>query len=539
MEVVDLISDGEDDGSAGAEANPKKLSQKSTPPTPKCDGDGVRVQNSCGDVIELDGDDGVDNTYPLVKNGDSKHRDGGGSENHIMHGMRKNPYKCNSASTGDGKSKTKQATSAAKDLHKKKRKTSKMEYPPSDRELQAGLVFEEDVDHNIHHERSSKVDYSSFDDDESKNDETLTNPLSVQEYAQHQLATRIAHNLPPILYHDPDFVAGRPATVDGSSKSDKPIASPKCMCRPPRPCTLAYSSKAGPNYDRPYYCCQNGKGGKGCNYFSWAFTSHMLHWYRFGIHNSHVLVRPDRGFSAEDLVQGKVGDCWFLSALAVVAERDDLIGRLIGSNLKECNDGIERKAQMHSTTKNDFGVIEVKLFVDGFWKTIVMDNFLPCLVDHEEEDTIQAALKQSMVDAGMDQPWLSQSLASNRNDKRRTSSKFDPNAMADECHVTLHEIHEFIHHDRFGKDPSYRSRPPTTLGNQQSTLQRPVYTSDLAYSKARHNQLWVPFIEKAYAKIHGSYRAISGGHVEEAFLVSGCMESICVLFFEAMILTSA
>lgn len=236
-------------------------------------------------------------------------------------------------------------------------------------------------------------------------------------------------------------------------------------------------------------------------------------------------MNPDRGFSAEDLVQGKVGDCWFLSALAVVAERDDLIGRLIGSNfLRKGDSDMDRNFRTQLTTSNNFGVIEVKLFVDGFWETIIMDDFLPCLIDHEVEDTIQVALRQSLFDAGMDQPWLTQALASNRSDKPRISSKFDPTSMADECHVTLHEIHEFIHQDRFGKDPSYRSRPLSTLGNRHSlSLQRPVFTSDLAYSKAKHNQLWVPFIEKAYAKIHGSYRAISGGHVEEAFLVSECV----------------
>ena len=122
--------------------------------------------------------------------------------------------------------------------YKKKRKTSstnnatqrkgqlKNDLVPSTRELQAGLVFEEDVDHIQHTSASSSVakqGLKSSDklgalkndgEDDSDNDQ-LTKPTSAKEYAQHQLNTRIAHDLPPILYHDPDFIAGNPATIDG------------------------------------------------------------------------------------------------------------------------------------------------------------------------------------------------------------------------------------------------------------------------------------------------------------------------------------
>ena len=122
--------------------------------------------------------------------------------------------------------------------YKKKRKTSstnnatqrkgqlKNDLVPSTRELQAGLVFEEDVDHIQHTSASSSVAkqgtksssklgaLKNDGEDDSDNDQ-LTKPTSAKEYAQHQLNTRIAHDLPPILYHDPDFIAGNPATIDG------------------------------------------------------------------------------------------------------------------------------------------------------------------------------------------------------------------------------------------------------------------------------------------------------------------------------------
>ena len=49
---------------------------------------------------------------------------------------------------------------------------------------------------------------------------------------------------------------------------------------------------------------------------------------------------------------------------------------------------------------------------------------------------------------------------------------------------------------------------------------RPEHALDtgLAFSRARGEQLWVFLLEKAYAKAHGSYRAISGGEIAEALL---------------------
>ncbi|KAL7548272.1 hypothetical protein ACHAWF_011564 [Thalassiosira exigua] len=551
MEVIELLSDDEVEGSpvrrhrrrfhrsgnssAGTGAREAAPGAGAGDAEPR--GEGRSPAGGDGDVIVIDGE--------------SRERSAGTKPSSIERRAVANPYakrrsksaaeqaasKTGSAEVNDDTEAGAKAGNArpVENPYEKKRKTAepprrqprkarpKPKEPPGKRELQAGLLFEEDDLQSSNPKppppkkspfSSTKSGYDEGDastGDDAEND-ILTAPPSARAYAQHQLATRTAHGLPPVLYHDPDFAVGNPAAVDGTAKGGKTddydpvsIAPPKCRCRPPRPCKLAYSTKAGPNLDRPYYCCTRKSG---CNHFSWAFTSHMLHWYRFGPHNGHVLVKPQRGFRAEDLVQGKVGDCWFLSALAVVAEREDLIGRLIGAAAK---------------ASDNYGVIEVKLFVDGYWKTVIVDDFLPCLIDQrgekEDRDNIQLALQQSLVAAGMDPAWH-QSKSNKRDAKpSRTSSKFDSHAIADRCQRTLDQIHDFLHHDRFGKDPSCRSHPRSSFGDHGSgPLDRRIVTSDLAYSKARHNQLWVPFVEKAYAKIHGSYRAISGGHVEEAFL---------------------
>lgn len=62
-----------------------------------------------------------------------------------------------------------------------------------------------------------------------------------------------------------------------------------------------------------------------------------------------------------DIEQGLLGNCWFISALAVVAERPDLMEKLIISK-----------------TYNHLGIYELRLCVDGIWESIVIDDFFPC-----------------------------------------------------------------------------------------------------------------------------------------------------------------
>ena len=54
----------------------------------------------------------------------------------------------------------------------------------------------------------------------------------------------------------------------------------------------------------------------------------------------------------------------------------------------------------------------------------------------------------------------------------------------------------------------------------------------LAYGGARKRQLWVPLIEKAFAKLVGSYEAIEGGSVQEVGLFTLRLETCLVLASE-------
>ena len=126
----------------------------------------------------------------------------------------------------------------------------------------------------------------------------------------------------------------------------------------------------------------------------------------------------DFGFRAADLRQGGVGDCWFLSALAVIAERHDLIARLFTD-----------------TAPNAAGCYGLRFFLDGEWQTVLIDDRLP----------VARA-------------------------PRRPDLAFDAKLAFSRC------------------------------------------------GSATQQMLWASLLEKAYAKAHGSYKAISGGEISEALL---------------------
>ena len=184
-------------------------------------------------------------------------------------------------------------------------------------------------------------------------------------------------------------------------------------------------SKDGVNQGRSFASCLSRQ----CNFFAWADSVphaesvSKLTWKRFHKHDGWSLFgsKGIYGISPNDVFQGGVGDCWFLSAVAVLAERYDLVQKVI-----------------QDSELSETGKVTFNLFIDGSWRKIEVDSSMPCVP------------KKNL----------------------KKSSKISADKVTDPLAV----------------DPD---------------------GSHLAYAKANHKQLWVPLLEKAYAKAHGKNNIVT------------------------------
>ena len=162
-----------------------------------------------------------------------------------------------------------------------------------------------------------------------------------------------------------------------------------------------------------------------------------IEWYRINEINDEATFFYD-GTEPNDLIQGNIKDCWFLSALSLIATKDYLLrgefnqnildgGKIDEEEIKMMSEGIYPPI-FHRFSKN--GIYCFRFFKNLKWRYVLVDDRLPCFA--------------------------------------------------------------------------------TPNPNQPKTL---------IFGHCRqHNEFWVPLIEKAYAKLHGSYLSLSGGMIDDGLV---------------------
>ena len=228
----------------------------------------------------------------------------------------------------------------------------------------------------------------------------------------------ICSRLNGYVFCDPEFPPTT-SSIDGRKRSatfgNESTATARCLCGYPAAPNQVQSD--GPNFGRFYLACgnkQNARTGKSapekdsrkadnttvasisaiknpyitantaqvapkppashkCSFFQWDSTGSKgasgyssalvskLSWRNLGAEPRFVICKKE--FASSHIRQGAVGNCWFLSALAVVAERNELIRRI-----------------MPHTSTNAGGCYQVNLFLDGAWEPIVVDSNLPVVI---------------------------------------------------------------------------------------------------------------------------------------------------------------
>lgn len=207
--------------------------------------------------------------------------------------------------------------------------------------------------------------------------------------------------------------------ADSDFESQSQPETIKCHCG--IPATSKKVQSDGPNYGRFYLACgrsnhrkrprntrdnnddaptRNAPTEKTCKFFQWdddgslgGYHSSNNRWAQISWHPfvgpSYVIAKTcskDRqrqnlpssdncnsqtmDMGPDQIRQGALGNCWFLSALAVVAEKPNLLRRLL----------------THIET-NEKGCYEVNLCLDGKWTPVIVDAYLPVVtVSNREHD---------------------------------------------------------------------------------------------------------------------------------------------------------
>ncbi|XP_063719131.1 calpain-1 catalytic subunit-like isoform X2 [Symsagittifera roscoffensis] len=121
-----------------------------------------------------------------------------------------------------------------------------------------------------------------------------------------------------------------------------------------------------PAFDASYYSCFGSSPNEDYN-LEWLRPPELLERYH-SRHGSDARMFVD-GASKFDLVQGELGDCWLVAAVACLTTRAGMLDQVIPFFAEFCSEDY-------------FGCFAFSLCVDGQWKEVVVDDRLPSRNGH-------------------------------------------------------------------------------------------------------------------------------------------------------------
>lgn len=215
---------------------------------------------------------------------------------------------------------------------------------------------------------------------------------------------------PQVLFRDPDFppdvtsIDGRKdapnsKAITGQTLSGEVVTEVvatdtgkrSVFCRCNQFARLKTVHKANENQGRQFWSCSKPRSQQ-CDFFMWAegkaAASHTARdmnyeWKRLNVAQGFTLVHG--AFDADDVLQGAIGDCWFVAALSVLSQRPDLVSRLF-VDLGDPNIGVD-------------GSYRLRLFMDGAWQLFTVDDYFPHRPLSDEKSG-ERKLKSTREEAG-------------------------------------------------------------------------------------------------------------------------------------------
>jgi hypothetical protein len=82
----------------------------------------------------------------------------------------------------------------------------------------------------------------------------------------------------------------------------------------------------------------------------------------------------DKGVQANDILQGELGNCWFMCSLAAICEFPMLVDRLFIQQFSKDESSMTNRSSVD-------GRYEMRFCTSGEWRHIVIDEFFPCKAD--------------------------------------------------------------------------------------------------------------------------------------------------------------